>query len=216
MMLMEVTDCPAVGHKMSLKAPVFPKNFLQLRAAAARFSVCAVICTHDGFHAGFLYKCLKRRKIRLLHILRCRLRIKLVAHCLRSGMYREMLRACSRLHRLTVTLQSLHKSDAKAARQIRVLPVRLMAAAPARIPENIYIRRPERQALVNVAVIFSGIGIVFRASLSRNDIRHLFYQIGVKGRCHADGLRENCCLTGTRHAMQSLIPPVVGRNAQTL
>ena len=40
------------------------------------------------------------------------------------------------------------------------------------------------------------------------------HQAGIPGGRHADGLREHRGITGARHAVQRLAPPVVGRNAE--
>ena len=127
-----------------------------------------------------------------------------------------MLRARRRLHRLAFALQTFYKCHAEAAGEIRVLPVRLMTASPARIAENIYIRGPERQPLINVTVFLCCIGIVFRTSLRRNHISNLTEQRIVKGCAKPDRLRKYRCLSGSRHAVKRLVPPVIRRNPKSL
>ena len=169
-MLMEVPDRPAVRNKMSLKAPVLTQDFLQRRTSAAWLSVCPVVSAHDRFYACFLHKRLKCRKVGLLHILRRRLGVKLMSERLRSGVHRKMLRTCRRLQGISISLQAFYKRHTKTACQIRILSICLMTAPPARIAENVDIRRPEGQSLVNITVVFGRAGIVFCTSLCRNHI----------------------------------------------
>lgn len=94
---MKIPDSPAVGNKMSLKAPFTAKDMLKLFTAAAGFSVCPVISTHDGFHICILYQHFKSRKIRFMEIFFRWLCIKLMTQSLRTGMNGKMLRTGSGL-----------------------------------------------------------------------------------------------------------------------
>ena len=51
-----------------------------------------------------------------------------------------------------VALQPAHEGDAHARGQVRVLAVGFLAAAPARVAEDVDVRRPEGQALVAAAL----------------------------------------------------------------
>ena len=48
--------------------------------------------------------------------------------------------------------QTLHELDAHARREVRIFAVGLLAAAPARIAEDVDVRRPEGQALIAAAL----------------------------------------------------------------
>ena len=78
----------------------------------------------------------------------------------RTGMYRKVLAAGSSLQVFSISLQSTDKADAEPTRQIRIFPIGLMATAPARIPENVDIRAPDSQALINVTISVAALAIV--------------------------------------------------------
>ena len=192
---------------MSLELPVSPELFLQCRASAAWFSVCTVICSHNCLYISLLYQAFKCRQISFLHIFcRC-LCIKFMADCLRSGMYCKMFGTCRSFHCFSITLKSFYKSYSKLFGQIRIFPVSFMASAPSGITENIYVGRPECQSFIDISVFFTGICIVFC---------HLSYTVSVKCSSHSDCLRKNSCLSRSGHAMKSLIPPIISRDAKSL
>ena len=211
---MKITDGPAIRNKVPLKAPLTPKDALKLVAAAAGLPIHPVVGSHDGLHPCVLHQHLKGRKVGLVKIFFCRPSVKLMAQSLRSGVNREMLRAGGGLHIFTVSLKTFYKSGSQFSGEVRVLSVGLMTPAPSGITENVDIRRPEGQSLINIPVIVLHILIVFRSSLSGNNLRHLMKKLRIKAGCQTDRLRKNRRLTASGHAMKSLIPPVVRRNPQ--
>ena len=66
-----------------------------------------------------------------------------------------------------------------------------MPSAPSRITEDIDIRRPEGQPLVNIAVTVLYGSVVFCARFLCNDIPCLFHQLRVPCCGKPDGLREH-------------------------
>ena len=109
-----------------------------------------------------------------------------------------------------VALQAAHEAHAHARGQERILAVGFLSAPPARIAEDIDVGRPEGQALV-AAVFATPQGlVVLGARFVADRSRHLVHQRHVEGRGQADGLREHRRAARARHAVQRLVPPVVG------
>ena len=102
------------------------------------------------------------------------------------------------------------------ASQKRVFAVCFLASSPARVAENIDVRRPERQAAepFAIAIVLGGVIVVFRAAFDADDGRFLMNQSRVPGGGHADGLRKHCRDAVGGHAMQRFIPIVVSRQAK--
>ena len=220
--LVKIPDGPAVRHEMPLKAPFSPQDIPDQRiASAAGLSVGAVVGSHDRLRLRFLYAGFKGGKIGFIQILFSNLRVEFMAQALRAGMHRKMLGAGRRFQvfllfvlRRAGSLQALHIGHAKAGGQIRVLSVGLMPSSPSGVPENIHVRRPEGQSLVNVPVAVPGGFVVLGASLRRHRVSDPAQQAVVKGRRHPDGLREAGCHSRSRHAVQRLVPPVVRRDPE--
>ena len=217
MMLMKISDRPAIRHKMPLEIPLSTQNTAnQCLTSAARLPVRPVISAHHRLHMRFFDKRLECRQICFLHIFRVGLCIKLMAQRLRSGMHREMLRARRRLHDLTISLQALDESNTQSGSQIRILSIGLMSPSPSGIPENIDIRRPERKPFIDIPVIVGRILIVFRPALSGHTFPNLACQLFVKCRRDTDRLWKHCRRPCSGHTVQALSPPVIGRNAKPL
>ena len=214
-MLVEVTNRPAVGRYMPLKLPLIAQNVHQQRLrSAGRFAVDAVVRAHDAFHLRFLHRRLERGQIRLVHILRVRHSVEGMADGFRAGVHRKMLGARGDLEVLAIALQALDEPYAQPAGKIRIFTICLMTAAPARVTEDVDVRAPHGQALVNVAVAMRRLPVVFRARLGADDACHHFVEVLVENRRQANRLREHRRRARARHAVQGFIPPVIRRNAQ--
>ena len=93
-----------------------------------------------------------------------------------------------------VALQTANELDRHAGGEVWILAIGLHAAAPARIAEEVDVGSPEGQPLVNAALAAAHEFVVFGARF-----------VGKDGGA-----------AGTCHAMQALVPPVVGWNAQAV
>ena len=132
-------------------------------------------------------------------------------------MHRKMLGACRRLHKpVLLLLQPFHKPHAHPGGQIRVLPIGLLPPAPAGVPENIHIGRPESKPLIDIPVSCFFLRVILRPGLLPDDFRHFPVQILVKGGGNADCLRKYRGRPSPCNAVQRLIPPVIGRDSQPL
>ena len=113
-------------------------------------------------------------------------------------------------------LQAAHHRHTQLAGEVRVFAVGLHAAAPAGIPEDIDVGRPERKALVPAHVAaFHGLAVLDAGFVAHGG-KHLVHQGLVKGGRHGNGHREHRGLAVAGHPVQGLVPPVVRRNAQRL
>ena len=216
--LMEVEQRPAVGHIMALEAPLAAQDVVhQQLVGAARLAQGAVVRAHHSLDLGLLDARLECREICLPQILLCGAGVELMALALRTAVHGEVLGAGRRFEILRiVALKPLDERHAQTGGQVGILAVRLMAAAPARIAENIDVRGPHRQALIDIAVALRGIGVVLGARLRGDDVRDLEQLVVVEHRGQRDRLREYRGSTGTRDAVQRLVPPVVLRDPQPL
>ena len=132
----------------------------------------------------------------------------------RAGVHREMLGARGDLQVLAIALQSLDEPYAQPAGKIRVFAIGFMPSAPAGITENVDVRAPHGQALVNVAVAMRRLPVVLRARFGADDACHHFVEVLVENRRQTNRLREHRRRARARHAVQGFIPPVICRNAQ--
>ena len=127
-------------------------------------------------------------------------------------MHRVVLGARRRLQVFRILpLQPFDERHAEPRRQARILAIRFLSAAPARIAKQIHIRAPERQALINIMIPIPLGFVIFCATFGRNHIRDAPDQLCVKARRQPDRLRKNRCQPCARHAVQRLVPPVIAR-----
>ena len=212
---MEVPDGPAVGGEVALEAPLAPQELHHQRlTAAAGLAVGAVVCAHDGLHLRVLHQGLEGGEVGFLHVLGGSHGVELMPEALRAGMHGEVLGAGGGLHGFPVALQAPDVGLAQLRGEEGILAVGLVAAAPAGIAEDVDVGRPEGQPLVDVPVAVAGGGVVLGAALGGGHIAQLLHQGGVEGSGHADGLGPHGSRAGAGHAVERLVPPVVGRNAQ--
>ena len=214
----EIRDGPAVGEDDPLVAPFAPQHLVdQVVAGPARFPAEAVVCDHHFLHAGLRDQVLERRKIRLAEVALGDLRIEAVAVLLRPGMDGEMLGAGVRLEdgRVQVALQSADNRHAQLTGQVRIFSVGLHTAAPARVTEDVDVRRPEGQSLVLSGDPGSRQGLpILDPGLVADRRKHLVHKRFIERSRHTDRHREDRRLPVARHAVQRLVPPVVGGDAQ--
>ena len=130
----------------------------------------------------------------------------------------KMLRGRNRLQVLRIfPLQPLDEGQSHARGQVRIFPVGLLPSSPSRIAKDIDVRRPHRQSLVpDARPVPSLVLVVFRAELGADGVGIVEQQGIVEASSHADRLRKDRRHAGTRHPVQSLVPPVVFRDPQPL
>ena len=130
-------------------------------------------------------------------------------------MYCKMFGTGCCLHCIPISLKCFYKGNSQFFCKIRIFPISFMASTPSWITENIDIRRPERQSLINISVTVYGICIILCSALYCHDTGHLCHAFPVKSCRHSDRLWKNRCLPCSGNTVKSLIPPVIRRNSQS-
>ena len=205
----KIAQCAAIRGDISAKAPLLPQYFRQQSAAsAARLAVQPVVCSHHTGNAAShrLFKC---RQICFPQVMLADPCVKRMARALRPRMRGKMLRAGGSFQKFAVALYSVYISRGKKRSEKRILAERLLPSAPARVTENIYIRRPKGKPLINIIVAVFFMLIVFDASLCGYHIRDIMYQHTVKCCGKPYRMRKDSCCAASCHAMRAFIPPVV-------
>ena len=160
------------------------------------------------------HQVLEGREIGLAQVALGNLGVEAVPVGLQAGVDGVVLGAGVRLAHWGIlrSLQAAHHGHAEAAGQEGILPVGLHAASPAGIAENVDVRRPEGQALIDLDVV--GRLEVFDARLVAGSVEDFLHQRLVEARRHADRLREHGRAAVAGDAVQRLAPPVVLLDAQ--
>ena len=140
-----------------------------------------------------------------------------MAQRLRPAVNREVLGRGDHFQVLgIVALQSLDELNRHAPGEVRVLAVSFHAASPTGVADQVDVGRPKREALVDVPLPAPHELIVLGAGFVGNGGGRAEDQAGVPGGGQADRLREDGGASGARHAMQTLVPPVIGGHVQPL
>ena len=183
--------------------------------SAAGLPVGAVVRAHKALHAGLRSQRFKGGQIGFPQIPRRYLRVELVAQAFRAGMNGKMLGAARRFQVVgVVPLQALHKGHAQPGCQAGILAVGFLPPAPPGIPEQVHIRAPEGQALINVMIaVFLGF-IVLGPSLGGDHLRDALHQFIVKAGRQPDCLRKHRGQSCPGHAVERLVPPVIAGDSQ--
>src|SRR6202042_1403989 len=100
-------------------------------------------------------------------------------------------------------------------RQKWVLSVGLLSASPARIPKDIDVRCPERQAEKLLTLVLAHRLVVFGAGFGRDSLAHAMHQRRIPGGPHPNHLWKLRRVTGKRDTMQTFVPPIVLRDTQS-
>lgn len=189
-MLVEILDSPAVGNKISVKAPaaeLFHKHF----AGAGSLTVYPVVCAHNALNVNFFHKRFKSGEIGLLQILFGNLRIEFVAESFGAAVNCKMLCAGSCAESFALTLKSLYISLAVFCGEIWVLAVGLVTTSPAGVTENVDVGRSEGKTLVNISVTVLCVLGIFCTGLLGGYLACLFHKLCVKHGGKSDRLGEH-------------------------
>ena len=196
-----------------MEVPVAAQNLLQQSVvAAAGVALESLVGTHHLLDMGFLYQVLEGRQVGLPQIaLRQVFYIKVVAGLLRTAMHGEVFGAGQQLAVFSVvgSLQTAHHTDAHLTVHEGVLAVTLLAAAPARVAEDVDGRCPERQGLVAFdGLALSALQRVLGAGLVAHGTIDTLDEVVVERTGHANARRENSRQTVAPHTVEGLAPPV--------
>ena len=125
-----------------------------------------------------------------------------------SGYYLEISRI--------IPLQPLYKSLPQLAGEVRIFAIGLVAAPPAGVAKNIDIGRPKRQPLIQTSLSPADKLVVLGTCFIGCNHPYLLDQLSIPGSRHTDSLRKNRCVASPGNAVQTLVPPVVGRKGKAL
>ena len=212
----QVIDSAAIRHHMTLESPAVAQNISQQHiAGVARFPVDGVVRAHHRLHLCLFDAIFKRGQIGVEHIAFADHRVEMVALRFGTAVHSEVLGAGGGFHMVgIVALQPFDKCHAHAAGQIRVLAVGFVTASPAGIAKDVDIGTPKGQPFIDAAIPLTLEFVVFGTAFGRNGRRYIAQKGGVEGGRQADRLREHRGDTGTRHAVQRLVPIAVRADAQ--
>ncbi len=129
----------AVRHDIALEAPVLAQMGLQqVGVGAGRDVVDRIIGAHDGIDVGFGDRGAEGRQVGVFEIVRRRADVGLMSGGFGAGVDGEVFRGGDGLVIVRiVALQAFDEGDAHAAGQVRVFAVGFLAAAPARVAEDV-------------------------------------------------------------------------------
>ncbi len=215
----KIIHSPAVAHHHAVEFPLVAQNLLkQTCIAATGLAVQTLVGAHHLCHMAVLHQRFKSRKVRFPEIAqRQRIDVHAVSAPLRPAVNSKMLGAGQQLFILLVprSLQSAHDCQAHARSQIRVFAVSFLAASPARVAENVDVRCPKRDALVDFRMSLVSGYVVLGPRLGAHHVETLMHQCVVPrgSQRHRNG--KDGGLTVTAHTVQCLAPPVEFRNAKS-
>src|SRR6266566_1764889 len=137
----------AIRDYVSLEMPGTTKCVLQKELiCAGRLTIDRVVGAHHGIGMAFNNRCAKCRRVRVQLVVLADVNVGEMTRRLRPAVNSEMLRR--RDNSKIVRIVSLHSGDerySQAPAQERIFSIRLLAAAPAGIAEDIDVGRPEIQ-----------------------------------------------------------------------
>ncbi len=213
-----VVDGPTIGRHIAPEAPLLTQDLLQQRrTGAARLAVEAVVRAHHRSRLPRHDARLERGQVGFPQVALAHGCIEVMPVALGAAVNREVLRGGDHLEGLRIlALQPFDERHTHDRAQVRVLAVGLLPAAPAWVAEDVDVRRPEGEAGVKLAHPAAQRFVVLGTRFVRDGVGHLSHQLDVPRGCHADGLRKNRGDARAGDAVQALIPPAVGGDAQTL
>src|ERR1700678_3040460 len=130
-------------------------------------------------------------------------------------MYGEVLRCrdCAEVA-WVITLQPTHEIASQRRSEERIFAIGFLSATPARIAEDVDIRRPDGQPEIDTVNPFANRLVVLGAGLRRNDRSDALKQAGIPRGGHPDRLRKEGRIARARYPMQTFAPVVISGNAQ--
>ncbi len=212
----DIRDGPAVGDDIAVEAPLPAQDRgHQQGAAAAGFALVAVIGAHDRLGSSLAYAHLKGGEVGFAQVAFAGDGVEAVALRLGTAVHGVVFGSGDRLEvARIVALEALDKGDAEAAGEEGILAVGLLAAAPARIAEDVDVRRPEGEPLVNAALALADEFVVLGASLVADHRGDAANKRFIPGGPEPDGLGKDRGDAGPGDPVQGLVPPVAGGDAE--
>ena len=213
----EVAERTAVGGHIALEAPLVAQELLEVfRGGATAFAVGAVVGTHHADDMRGLDQVAEGGQVGRLGVVWRDLRVESMTLGFGTAMSPEVLGAGRREQVLRmVALESANEGLAHLRGQEGIFAVGLLPASPAWVAEDVDVGGPVGESeVLPTGRTASACVVVFGTALVCDGACDSAHQGGIEGRGKADGLRKYGCSACPRHAMQSLVPPVAGGDAQ--
>src|SRR6185437_7246515 len=136
--------------------------------------------------------------------------VGLVARGFRAGVHGKVFRSGDDAEVVRVgALHAWEEGDGQAAGEEGVLAVGLLAAAPARVAEDVDVGCPEGEAEELLVLIVADSFVVLGASFGGDDLGFAMDKWSVPRGGHADDLREIRSSARDRDAVVALVPPEI-------
>ena len=186
------------------------------RLSAAGHGVNALVGTHHLGHIALLHQALEGGQIGLpqvalgqvLHVERVTVPLRTAVHGKVLGAGQQLVVSAG-IGRLAVlhALQAVDHRQAHAFRQVWVLAVGLLAAAPARVTEDIDVGSPERQTLI-AAYVACALGLlILHTRLVAGSVKAAIDHVIVKRCRHSHRYGKDGGESVAPYAVQRLVPP---------
>ena len=229
-----VVQGPAVGHQQAVEVPFVAQDVhQQLAVGAAGAAVEAVVAAHHLLHVAVAHDVLEGGQVGGPQVAGTHAGVELVPHPFGTAVHGQVLDAGRRRQWLGVVglgvplavrhiavLQSADACQPHGGGEEGVLAVGLHAAAPAGVAEEVDVGGEEGQPRV-VGGFAQGHAGVAAAGLDILDVGldgHLGEDVehhgGVEGGCQGHGSGPHGGVAVAAHAVEGLVPPAVGRQAQ--
>ena len=171
--LVHVNDRAAVGDDEALESPRVAKVLLEQHLVGAGGElVDGVVGAHHRLHLALGNGGAERGQIGLFKIARAGINVEAVAQLLGSAVHGEVLAGGHGAKMIeVVALHAADKGDAQPAGEERIFAVGLLAAAPARIAEDVDVGRPEGQAIEDAVIALALRLVVLGAGFRRRSRR---------------------------------------------
>src|SRR5215469_5933777 len=216
MTVVDIDDGVTIRNYISLELPSTAELILQKKfAGTRRLPVHTVVSAHDRGRFSFDDCRSECGEICVFHVVPGDINVHGVPLRFGPAMYRVVFRCRDHAVILRiVSLQPGHKRHAHAPGEKWILTVCLLSTPPARIAEDVDVRRPEIEALPDVATACAYCLLVLGASLDTNHHRHFVDRGNIECCGQADRLWKYRGDSGAGDAVQSFTPPVVLRNVE--
>ena len=219
MVRMDVVYAVDVAHHRALETPTVAQDFgEQAGVNRAGHAVDGVVHGHERLGAAFGDAGFEGGQISFPEVARRGAGVENVAVGLGAAVDRVVFHGGYGFEIVrVVALQTSAEGDAEARGEERAFAVGFLAAAPARVAENVNIGRPDREAFVDLSRTASGAngGVVFGAGFRGDRFRDAVVERRVPGCGKSDGLGKHGGNPVAGDAMQGLVPPLVGGDAES-
>jgi len=184
---------------------------------AGRSAIDGVISTHHRLCVRLSYRGAEDRQVSILEVVRGDIDVGTMARRLRAGVDGVVFERGDHAEELwIIALHADHKGHAHAAGQVRVLTLGFLSSSPARIAEDIDIRRPEGETEELLLLLMAHGFVVLGARFGGGDLAHAVNQRCIPRGPHSNHLREVRRVARKRGAMEALVCVLPSKGAKIM